>query len=392
MIDKLLIYAILLLPIMHAYQFLNFPVSIGEVFLLMAFIIYLLKNKIKFENNTINSINRGNILFLLFALLTLIFYKIAGTNYFDSIEFIKSFIRLAYHSILLIFLFKRIDSKKFFDIYTKLATIFTLYLFLQLVLHYIFAKDIGAITIKNKMWIEQASLYASGILYRPASLFLESSWYAIYLAPILAFNLIIKCNLKVSILLTLGLVLSTSNFGFIFTFVCWGYYFIINITKINRIIIGSIPIIIAIVVLPKIQLISDTIYRLKSLGSLNGRFLAGVDIYKQLPLIKKIFGVGFANVQNYTTYNFLDIHLSERAEYMSTLIYLLCTFGIIGLILYLRYFCNYLKYLSKRSYIFLILTFLLLLFDSAMLMPQYVVYFMTLNMSVLLDKKIMVLD
>ena len=153
--------------------------------------------------------------------------------------------------------------------------------------------------------------------------------------------------------------MSTSTLGIVGTLFIFGMLFmnlkqIKNLSSSKRIAIGSIFFIGALFLLIWTNTTTNPVITRILNGSTSGvRITRSYELFEQLPLGNKIFGIGIQNQELYLNYNniilnsdTLETTLSNR-EFAATIGYLLCTTGVVGLGVFLTPF---LKLFMKYDY------------------------------------------
>jgi hypothetical protein len=173
-------------------------------------------------------------------------------------------------------------------------------------------------------------------LFRPSALFLEPAHFASYCSIGLAVALI--RNEKIvnvySVLISIGILLTTSSIGILTVFFLWGYTILtkgrgISVERILRIIFGIIVIaLVVFVVVSSSNIISQALSRLNSSTggtAVTGRFYS-LPLFQNLPTISKFFGVGFKNIPfrfGYQTYMTGIVNLLYCEGYLGTALFVL---------------------------------------------------------------------
>ncbi|HJI30331.1 MAG TPA: hypothetical protein OIL76_09875 [Veillonellaceae bacterium] len=201
-------------------------------------------------------------------------------------------------------------------------------------------------------WVDSYnSMYS--VMFRPASLFTEPASLAQYLSPLLILVLFTKIGeckkLLKAFFITVVMILSTSTNGLILAAFTWMTY--LTYKNIERLRSWKLPIIFVlsfIVAITSIMLILFTdnpvsdyaAYKFRGLAEMDVssssylRIMRGFDIYGQLNIFEKIFGIGMGTYKSYYDSGALTVFDGET-EYMSSLSYLFVSVGIIGVLLYI---------------------------------------------------------
>lgn len=171
---------------------------------------------------------------LFIFLLLIILHSCLNIMLMDNINDVKLlglFRYLFYLCVVLIISHKYIKMEYFIKVYIILAAIFATYAIAQFISFKLFGYPIlppnlfGLPTvdyIDSINNVDNFNLYSNDIVvYRPRSVFLEPSYFAAFLSPILFYLLNYKTNIKLVVLLSLGILVSGSTTGFVFLIMFW---------------------------------------------------------------------------------------------------------------------------------------------------------------------------
>ncbi|MCB2293932.1 hypothetical protein LGK95_10410 [Clostridium algoriphilum] len=165
-----------------------------------------------------------------------------------------------------------------------------------------------------------SALLAGEGYYRPSSFFLEPAMFTQFCIIYLAYCIFKfdyqddKKDVLYSILITIGIVMSTSGIGLIFVAFLWIVYALKDIKKVSNErrgegVIFIIAIVIALfLILPQIGFIQQIVDRAFSDADGGNAVLARMIAYKyyfDLPFIFKIIGMGYGNVPSNIYFNSL---------------------------------------------------------------------------------------
>lgn len=357
------IYSLLVatIPIFSIYSAGIPGVNLGELLLILFFIISIFDKKSPTENkNSVVLIITFGYYVLLVTLLSMFFDHSQLNNVLIRTT------RFIFYLGVLVFL-----SKKYFNFrYTislvkRISILATCFLLLQKILfetYNVFIKGFLPflpLYTSHYETYDYLSIYKQ-IFYRPTSFFLEPAHYSQYaLLGIVIFLFEKKFdrnNILWAFFLSLGVALSTSGQGLLIGTVIW----IIYIFKMVFVIRGSFKMKIiaistlfsALIALPfilRIGVISNNISRILSRGestAVSARTEGFVEFFTQESLWIKFFGAGYGN----TPYG---------VWYSSVAYFLYCT-GVIGLIMVIFLFAY--KYINSKENLnrmIVVLTFLL---------------------------------
>jgi hypothetical protein len=341
---------IITLPITTQYKSFIPGISMGELFVLI--IIPFIRLNFDDSKVSLNKILSNPFLWYVFYLIIGSLISITTQSHFSLFEIITRLIRYTFYIFCAVVL-----SRRFFNLqycmqwYGRISIFATLYLMLQLFLFY----TNGTLLRGTIPWLDVTNEYYSfegqkSLLldfYRPHSIFLEPGYYVIFILPFLAYSLFNKhtSNLKLSIFLTIGLVLSTSGQGLILSVVIWSIWIIRQtLNKKRKVKIQIIPIFFLFVVITPFILQNDTIQR--SIDRLWGgptasstsRIFDGFNIYGELPILYKVIGVGFGNEAFLINNQLISSGSQGVLSYMNSLAYILVNLGIIGFLLLIGIF------------------------------------------------------
>lgn len=299
-----------LAPIFTNYVFIG-QFSIGDLLVLFSLIILL--DKINFNQRFFY------LYFFSTALLILISYLIFTIGDFIPNSFIRASFYLMIISIYLSISFNSFEILLWF--YKKICFIASVILIIQCILYYIFHYSLD-LTLPLMTYEENALelMDVKNGEFRPAAIFREPSYFALYYIPLLFINQIEE-NWKKFIYDLFIIVLTTSSLGFIYGIVA---LLILYFRKISRVKILTgillIPFMISFTLVllnSDVILLSRTLEILKGGGSLESRLLVSIELLNQ------------ANF-------FTDINFAKRIflyksdwEWFNSIIYLLGNFGYI---------------------------------------------------------------
>jgi hypothetical protein len=331
--------AVLTLPITTQYKSFIPGISIGELFILLIlpFIRLDLNNTKIIPNRIISNPFFWYVFYLIIGTLITITTQV-NISYFEVITRLIRYLFYIFCAVVV--------SNGFFDLkycirwYRRIAIFATLYLMLQVFLFYstgyLLRGTISWLSVTNELYNFEGQKSLLLDFYRPHSIFMEPGYYAIFTLPFLVYNLFKKpnSNIKMSIFLTIGLVLSTSGQALILSAVTWFVWIIKSVlNKGNKIKIKALLVIFLLVMITPFILQNENIQRSidrlwgSPTASANSRVFEGFIDYNNLPLLYKTIGIGYGN----------DVS-DFSSGYMNSLAYVLVHLGIIGFILILWIF------------------------------------------------------
>lgn len=392
--QKILAFLIAILPVAYIYAFPILINNLGHAILLFLIFPMLLMDYKSRGNN-----REQNMAYILFSLYLIIISVMAPIiNSFSSNT--KELLSAAEFSVIVYFLIndKRI-GQIFIRIYTKLAIVFAMFLLLQYIFFVFFHTPIsGAIPFLNEYNREVKSIL-EGRVIRIASVFAEPSHFSVYEVPALLMLLFGKSNIRRPVIwiavITISILLSTSSNGIIvigivyFSFIVYKYFRKINIAYIF---IGGALLIGAFVFISRSDFIEDVTYGLfvqeadMTTSKAELRIYRGFNLYSDLPLDKKVFGIGWRDAENYCKKCNPDLfgkYSIDVFDYFNSIAGTLIYSGLIGLIFLLMFFLSLWKRASSFSAKTLILCVLILMGTSSVLMSDQWILFLTTIISLI---------
>lgn len=385
-VKKIATIIILTIPITSQYKSPIPGLSLGDVFLLLTTLMILLLNK------RVPSIKRITGVIFIFAfyvsvssLLAILFQSNAAVG--DTLVRTTRF--------LFYVLFAFIISPNFFEInvflkwYRKIVIFATILIIVQTILNNYF--NIVLLGVYQP-WISRFDVMdverlmrSYSNMYRPSSIFIEPAYYARYVLPSLAFNLLSDKGLDKrkflnSLFISLGLILSTSGQGIVIGLFLWIGSLIKQVIKVNpKNLLYAVSLIPVFYFLSTQRIVISSLNRLfgGEWGSSNTRVFKGYDIFDQLDSLSKLIGTGFGNVGRYMSNNSIQsIYDRSNAvsEYMNSFAYILVNSGILGFLLVLLIF-RYLIVNTKYEYRWCIYVLALLSLSGGIIMSSSAIFY-----------------
>ena len=394
---------IVLLPILNIYSAGISSLGIGDVFCVIIIVFLLLKNKGKVR---ISERNYGR--FALYFLLISFILAIV-INEYSMRQFILKGLRFLVYTILIICYGKdSFDAEFGFDFYINVSVIAAVYLILQYIfktffsvtlpmtipyLKLLYTDSTGA--IYNEELLNMYSIFG----YRAPGFFKEPSHFCQYVSLSVAL-LLFRPSLKArrNILITIivaAIIVSYSAIGYISLIVTIVFWFIFSFrdrrltNNILIMVIGTVSLVWLSVAsgayssaVSRIQTIN---YTYAATGNL--RLLRGFYVYKEMPTLFKIIGIGCGNysafIDKFGIQTFFDGRVDKHVEYMSAISCVLVNSGIIGIGLF---FAGLIEIFRKTNLIqkILFVNFIILLVaTSSFFSAIYVLYmvFLVADMS-----------
>jgi hypothetical protein len=231
----------------------------------------------------------------------------------------------------------------------------------------------------------------TGFLLRISSIFKEPSHFALYVIP--ALPLFIwdsqssssKKYFRLSVIL-LALLLSTSSNGLVLCAIVVSYFLYqkyFQSFKISGIFVGIIVCSILIYIIATSSYISRVTYGLFETeygwSKADGRVYRGFDMFVDLPLPYKFYGVGFGNLEIWA--KSCDISLyneysSVNFEYLNSIASILIHTGVIGLVLFLVWAYSIWKSIPNGMGKAALLAILASMFSSSIIFTAFWPYYL----------------
>lgn len=225
--DKFVALVLALAPLLQHYK--GIVENAGFTVLLLITPILFLRTFEMFRKSAVNR----RCLFAVVPLIIFFFYTVLIRDF--------NVMRLGY-VLLLTWIFicvagGCINISLFFKYATWVALLATAAIVIQYLFHYVLGRTIdfrplSLLVSQNVIWVRTASSYgAAGLMYRPSGFFLEPSHFFLYTFPLVTVLLLspnkTKKDFRHSMLISLGLLLSTSGMGIAFVVGIWMIYLLI---------------------------------------------------------------------------------------------------------------------------------------------------------------------
>lgn len=340
---------VVLLPLLYQYKSPISAISFGEFILIPFMIYFLLKN---ISTNVRYKDFKGLYTYLF---LVLVFNTFASfQSYYDYKESITVIARIFFYAILVYISYNNFDFEYGIKILIYTTTFCCIYIMLQVVAHYTI--DVYLPTIINPDWVFAAEESGNRLdyekyyrwTYRPSSLFLEPGYFVSFSAPallaLLHFKKINNKNFLVSLIITVGLVLSTASSAIVVLALAWGFLILKNLFKedgkVNKnILIMIIAIIVFFVILLLSPISTTLIKRTMTGGSFNNRITRTIILFQNTDFVQKITGVGLNNIANWCEEDGISTEYDEKdLNFVSSYIGTLLLSGVVVFVFYNRFF------------------------------------------------------
>lgn len=353
MIKKIFTFLMVLYPIINIYLTPIPSISVADIILII-FVPFILIDMI-FRKKKMK-INIGMGIILIYMIIQILLIGLFCSNeYFNKLLLPTARLLLYYGTIAFI-------SKNYFDmelgckILKKAALLVTYFLFIQIVFFYVFHIFIQG-TIPGLHVAEGIDKYNHQMVNastgRLRSVFLEPSYYAIYVILALGIELLTKDKIdkKTVIVLTLGLLISASGTAVFMVGILYIVYIFKNLKKFSNKSIRNLIILflICMILFPiYMQTESYKIFYERTFGggdSVEGRFGNYGVVLEDLNNINLFFGRGILKLQD---------------DYIPTIPRIFFYYGLVGVIFFIIVSIrNFIK-LKGRSWIVWLILFILM--------------------------------
>ncbi|MBO7416003.1 MAG: hypothetical protein J6U22_05455 [Bacteroidaceae bacterium] len=361
------VYTILsiILPVLSIYATPINGLDLGTACILL-FVMVLIGKRTVFRINTLISV-----LLVYSFIITIPAILEISTNY--SSERIVLFRMMRFILLMVIMIGFGYSNYYCEQKYTKIYEVAAIIVSSYAIIQSVFFKVTG-VKLRNIFGTERGGAVFSSSLgeyesvYRPPSFFLEPSGVTYFLTPILCF--VLFCDKKLSakrfviaILITAGILVSTSGQGLLIVALCWGIW---GLTRINTMRVGEIIIlIISAIIFFSSYDISYTVSRItteEEANAVDARSI-GYELVKDMKPESFIFGNGYGNYDE-------SVYYSSFAEII------FCT-GYLGLFLILLlYSWFFIKGVEYQRV--LVLASILLMIGGGIYTPTYLCLYIPL--------------
>lgn len=347
---------IVFLPILSVYASPLPGFDLGTMLVVIFGIFCLIKNKkIFFKMNYDFAMIIGYT-----GLITILAICFSNVRYSSDSSIVLRTVRF----ILLLVIMIGIGYSHYFDFkyYIKILRKVTLFVAIYAIIQWIWFNITGLKLINVIGTTKQAVEFNENLgkyetIYRPPSIFLEPSSVTYFVIPYLCYCLFnnkdkneMKRNIIEAVIISLGLLCTTSGQGIVALIAVWILWMVFGLFKadLNRI-LWIIPIIVVFVWISSTNIIEYSLNRVfnsgDSMSAIDARS-GGYDEYSKLSDVRKIFGVGFGNYNE-------EIYYSSFAD-------ILCSTGIVGLLLVVTFYLRRLIKGAEFQKILVILSFVLM--------------------------------
>jgi len=361
---KLFTLAIILSPIFRQYiPIIPIPgVTLADMILGISCGILLLTSKLDFPVQKVKHL----ILFWFFGATVSFFSFLIQQEL--NFEIISRLIRYSFYVFLVLVSSKYFQLKYALKIFKFLCIIISLYIIAQTIIWNMFGLilpfKILPIPLGGDISLNDISFIASRCYLRPQGIFVEPGYAAKFLLPGLALSLfgwvkIEKADTKNTILIFSALILTTSSQGIFIGALIIGMY-IMSLVRHNKsysdvlkkfiIILIFLLLIVFFFNLSIVQTALNKVTgEIRSGSSVSLRMYRGFAVFLQLPIIFQIIGVGHGNLGNFVIKNSIVTRYDPAiitpavADYANSVSAVLLYYGIIGFVLLIHVYWNFLK-------------------------------------------------
>jgi hypothetical protein len=417
LISNLLFYLIFSIPLLRYYDLFSTGIGMGTLLILIILVLFIFLSQSAYVRHGIYPENRKSrnwfILFSLWAIVITAFYEIFTDINISSPYANYSLVALIMLVIYLIVICYLVsgcfDAQDCFNIYSKFVTLVIAVYIFQWILYAMNLNMSFKLPLMDftNAWHGLYSQKSFGMNPYPTSLFSEKAHFAQYIVPYIVLclysNTLINGNrILKAVLASIVVISSVSGNGIIVTFIIWLLYFLMysEIKKKYRIIIvvvGMVLIVGTYEVLKSIPIYQEMFNKLfvntsgssYSATKADYRIYRGFELYLQLPLYGKLFGVGYNHMQIFANnFNIISQYDNSRSayEYFSTITQVLLYFGAIGLTLLYKHL-SALFWKSTNVVKGLIVIMVALWFSSSMFLNNSHIMYMLLIIAAFYSSK-----
>ena len=345
---------VLLTPILNNYRLL--PVEFIYIVCGLGFCLFLYmvsQQKIKIEGKSL--------IYALYVILFLVLYAVLS----NEVPMVSIIARTAYFLLIFInfyvFAYQVWDYERCFRLYKTICLFVSILIIIQFLLGHL-GMGISLIPpglTTNTVELTSTDVYrATQVIDRRFStFFLEPAHQAQYCLPCLALLLFSGLNTSKrtmfsALILTAGLLTTTSMQGILGAGIVWIMYLIIMIREEKIKGFGRLIVLIPIAIVAVYFLGSQTVlqeqFQKKILSfnsgniyrgtSLYVRIIYGWDCFKEIGVLQKIIGYGYSNSGTYLLTSGIGLRFTTREliSYMSGISKMFCEIGILGVFLNFR--------------------------------------------------------
>lgn len=303
-------------------------------------------------------VHRGLLIFVLYAVISqpILFGVYGGIN----TARVFNLLSLVYIFILLMFLSDRLNFEIFYRNYVVVGLVSSAFIVFQAFQLYILGQPVYGIAL---LPCDTSSWFDGGT--RPCGLFPEPSVYAYYILFLL-FLVLKKGNVKLGVLFSACIIVSTSTLGIVCCVLLWIWYLFFELKDIRKGVSYCLVIAVLFIVLFSSDITGIAFDKALNTDYGNSpRLVRGWFIFLNLDFWEQLFGIGFNNLQYYidSGHVILTDQISvlvsyENRGYVTSVYQVLIGFGALGFVLYFTPFVKQL--LTDKNNRILIFLFIIL--------------------------------
>lgn len=234
------------------------------------------------------------------------------------------------------FFSNRLNIDVFYRNYVIVASIASAAIVIQAFQLYVLGQPVYGIAL---LPCDTSSWFDGGT--RPCGLFPEPSVYAYYILPLL-FLMLKRGSVRLAMVFSACIIVSTSTLGILCCFVLWGWYLFFELKDLRKAFAYCFFLIAAAALLFGAEIAGIALDKILSTDYANSpRLTRGFFIFLNLDFWEQVFGIGFNNLQYYidsgrvilTDYASTIVSYENRA-YVTSVYQVLIGYGIAGFVLY----------------------------------------------------------
>ena len=247
-------------------------------------------------------------------------------------------------------IYKKVDEENLFRVWKNIGIIVMAGIFYQSFQVYILGQSVSTINIFPFLQSNSEN-YLLGY-DRPHSFFLEPAAYCTWILPLLCMCMKRKKHIWM-VFISISILLSTSSTGILMTGVIWLFYAFVSARSegkyINSLMIVGV-LIIGIGAFSNLSIFSMALNKLTNISVTNTsnsvRLVLGFQLFWAAPLIYKVLGIPYMNVENYMRSGEVVLSkykLSLNVSYLGFVNAIgncMLIYGVFGWLLYLKLFWN----------------------------------------------------
>ena len=247
-------------------------------------------------------------------------------------------------------IYKKVDEEKLFKVWKIMGIIVMIGIFFQSIQIYLLKQSVSTINIFP--FLKSNSENYLLVYDRPHSFFLEPAAYCTWILPLLCMCMKRKKNIWM-VFISISILLSTSSTGILMTGIIWLFYAFVSARSegkyFNSLMIVGV-LIIGIGAFSNLSVFSTALSKLTNISLTNTsnsvRLVLGFQLFFAAPLVYKVLGVPYMNVEKYMRSGEVvlsDYRLSLNLSYLGFVNAIgncMLIYGVCGLLLYLKLFWN----------------------------------------------------